>query len=1548
MTQPWATAHVDAELHYGDLDQELVRRLSRSSEIAARAVQKNFTQLSQNAQKTFERMETAYDRRMQALEKRTGRAVITVNKRLDKVTKKVDVKVDLDPPSVRKRVSAVNKEIRGVDKRVGVDVDVDKKAAARGARRAAKEAQRTANRHPVEIPVRMNRMTAVNTLSTTMSMLTGFAVRSTKVLTKFTALAGLATVAVGALVPVIGALGSGLAAVGGAAGVWAIGGIAALGAAAVTLKVAFTGVGEAIKNSLDPAKAEEFAAAMEKLTPAARETVRAIQSIGQAWKDAGVQAAVQEAFFAGLAPGIAQLTRWITPLKNSLMTVAEGFNLGADGALRMINSANGISATARLLDHAGRMGGKLGQAVFGAIPGFVALGSAATQVLSPMTDGLGSMAEEWSRNLLAMQQTGALQDKMRGLLDTAAQFGRVLAEVGTIIGGVFRAASAAGNGNPLAGWEASLQKISDWVNGPVGQGALTSFFESATAAMGAILPVLLQVAGVIGAVVAPIIADLATSIGPALVPAIQAIGEGIAGLTPMFSFFGEVLATVIRWITPLLPLLVQMAPSLLVIVGAAMGFLKVIKIIDLLKKAWLAFNVVFAMSPVGLIITAVVALVAALALFFTKTEVGRRIWETCWNAIKTAAVAVWEWFKTNLLPGLQAGLQLIGQVVMWLWQNVMQPAWQGIQVVIGVVWNIIKGYFTVWMTVIRAVAAVVMWLWNTIISPAFQGIRTVIGVVWGIVRGIFNAWMAVIRTLASVVMWLWNSIVQPAISGIGSVISTVYNSVIRPVWDAFKSALESVGEVVGKVVGWIKDRWNDMSVGFRIVKDKFGEYIENVKGFFTGLWNKVKEIVDKIVEKFNSIKDKVKGAVSWIPGIGNAAGGPVIAPPGFSRGGGVPWLASGGAAATASTAIAPDSFIINARQTRRNKKLLRKIAPSGRTISGPGTGTSDSIVGKWGGKATSRVSTGEYYVPPQRAAQIMPLLWAINAGAKVGAMLGALIPGFDAGGLTPHAQSVRKYIFEKWPTIKDIGGYRPPDGYNEHSTGNALDVMIPDWSGAGKRTGDEVLAWAQKNAAELGYTHAIWQQKFFPKSNPDGSMMEDRGSPTQNHMDHVHLFMNDEPKGGIAAVGGPDSAGISNSDAGNLGSTSFSSGSSSTPIGSGISTSSGGSASWGNSGGGSKFNSATEAKRGGVTPVWIENWPASIGGGGSGGSDLSSTVSGDPSSLSTGSGNLPAKKDLKKGASKQDMMDAVYRIGKEKGMSDEEILAAGETLLAESDGKNYANSNVPESLSRPHDAVGSDHKSVGVMQQQVGMGWGELDQLMDPEYAIGRFYDEMKKNPGSGPAHQRAQSVQRSAFSDGSNYLAKEGEAKKLLEQSKKNALPVTPEGTVPVTVTNGDDVGTTPPPSGATPAPSTPQATDASQDIGLPDLSGNRSTMAGNTAAWGVKLGMSRDSAAAKYADPAASVASAFVGGQTAAALDPFGFDYEPHWKQAGLRYMQDNQQRDDGTKTLATAITELANRPIQIIIQGGAGDSEEVANKVMDRVKAEQKKTMRRHLIT
>ena len=119
-------------------------------------------------------------------------------------------------------------------------------------------------------------------------------------------------------------------------------------------------------------------------------------------------------------------------------------------------------------------------------------------------------------------------------------------------------------------------------------------------------------------------------------------------------------------------------------------------------------------------------------------------------------------------------------------------------------------------------------------------------------------------------------------------------------------------------------------------------------------------------------------------------------------------------------------------------------------------------------------------------------------------------------GLTPNAQNLNNIMSALFPMLPAAGGWREPDGFNEHSKGEAVDFM----TGGNFALGDSMNQFMLQQAEALGLQYTIWKQmQWFP----DGRVtpMQDRGDPTQNHMDHVHarVLPGQAKAGGIAIPG---------------------------------------------------------------------------------------------------------------------------------------------------------------------------------------------------------------------------------------------------------------------------------------------------------------------------------------------------------------------------------------------------------------------------------------------
>lgn len=103
-------------------------------------------------------------------------------------------------------------------------------------------------------------------------------------------------------------------------------------------------------------------------------------------------------------------------------------------------------------------------------------------------------------------------------------------------------------------------------------------------------------------------------------------------------------------------------------------------------------------------------------------------------------------------------------------------------------------------------------------------------------------------------------------------------------------------------------------------------------------------------------------------------------------------------------------------------------------------------------------------------------------------------------GLTENAIAVHRAVCAQFPEVTSYGGLRPGDG-GEHGSGRALDIMI---SGS---TGDQIADFVRSNAGALGVSEVLWEQQIWTvqRSSEGWRPMEDRGSTTANHYDHVHV-----------------------------------------------------------------------------------------------------------------------------------------------------------------------------------------------------------------------------------------------------------------------------------------------------------------------------------------------------------------------------------------------------------------------------------------------------------
>jgi hypothetical protein len=139
------------------------------------------------------------------------------------------------------------------------------------------------------------------------------------------------------------------------------------------------------------------------------------------------------------------------------------------------------------------------------------------------------------------------------------------------------------------------------------------------------------------------------------------------------------------------------------------------------------------------------------------------------------------------------------------------------------------------------------------------------------------------------------------------------------------------------------------------------------------------------------------------------------------------------------------------------------------------------------------------YVNAEYLAEEKPEPPEPETGPEAGVSTAPCPDGSDIeGGLTSTATTVYRAVCAAFPQPTTYGGYDP---HGEHIDGRAIDIMI---SG---EVGWQIAEWLRANAAQLQIRDIIYSQRIWTPDQASAGWryMEDRGSPTANHYDHVHV-----------------------------------------------------------------------------------------------------------------------------------------------------------------------------------------------------------------------------------------------------------------------------------------------------------------------------------------------------------------------------------------------------------------------------------------------------------
>lgn len=712
--------------------------------------------------------------------------------------------------------------------------------------------------------------------------------------------------AAGSAVPAVTALGGALGAATGA-GLLIPGALATGVVAVAALKVGVSGLGDAMKAAAE-GDADKLAEATAKLAPPARAVVGEYLRFKPALD--ALRLDVQGRLFRGVSTEVRWLGETYLPIARAgLVGMAGNFNTVAKESAGFLRQQQTLRDLPFIFTESNRAVGNLTGATQPLLSILRDVAAVGVKVVADLTAGAGSLTAGWADFIAEARATGQLEQWIYAGLQALDDLWRLVSNVGSAIGSVFNAASAASGGGVLTTINQVTGAIAAMLSSAEGQQALITFFSTVHSVVQELLPGVQAVSGALFAGIvelAPQVPPLATAFSTAAI----ALSPLIVDLASLASDILPPLVALIQWLSPALPVLAA---------GFAAGYLalkgylivsRIVKFIQAWAAAQWALNAAITANPIGIIVVAIAALVAGFIYLWNNVEGFRNFWIGLWEAIKTAAVWVWENALKPAWNAIVAAIKWVGEAAVWLWKSVFVPAWQGIAAAATWLWDtilkpvfdaisfavrlaaatLITFFVTPAVLAFKLLAAVAGWLWDTVLKPVFTAIGAAASWLWtNVIQPVVDFIIGQVKAWAAIFTWLWNEVLSPAFSAIGDLFNWLWNNVINPVigfviayvqawgailtwlwqnvaipvFDAIGAAVSAVGnafawawnnlikpawDALGTAISWV---WNNViSPVFDAIKygvGLVGEAFDKAVNFISGVWDKIKGIAAKPV-----------------------------------------------------------------------------------------------------------------------------------------------------------------------------------------------------------------------------------------------------------------------------------------------------------------------------------------------------------------------------------------------------------------------------------------------------------------------------------------------------------------------------------------------------------------------------------------------------------------------------------------------------------------------------------------------------------------------------
>lgn len=273
--------------------------------------------------------------------------------------------------------------------------------------------------------------------------------------------------------------------------------------------------------------------------------------------------------------------------------------------------------------------------------------------------------------------------------------------------------------------------------------------------------------------VATAMKDMLNEYAPKIDKMISTVKDGISAA--LQTFMTEILPTIkdgISWIIDNLPLI----EALVIAIGTAFTAWKVVGLITaittalegmtaaevlLTAKTWLLNTALFS-NPIGAIIAAIAALVAAFVYLWNNSEEFRQFWIGLWDSIQETVGDAIDWIKdgwntfVEFIKGVWDSIQeTVGDiidVVAGLWKKLTdgaKNAWEGIKEVFGKIadwfggifskaWEAVKNVFSTGGKIFDGIKEGIVETFKTVVNGIIRGINKVVSIPFNAINKVLD------------------------------------------------------------------------------------------------------------------------------------------------------------------------------------------------------------------------------------------------------------------------------------------------------------------------------------------------------------------------------------------------------------------------------------------------------------------------------------------------------------------------------------------------------------------------------------------------------------------------------------------------------------------------------------------------------------------------------------------------------------------------------------------------------------------------------------------